>query len=171
MGADVIGTSRDPGTVPNPPAFPLLQLDVADAASVGTFPTRLTATQAFRRRHAVDILVNNAGRAVFGEIVPLSAADVAFSTAQRDLAVRTLYSGHVMMTNVILPLMPREGYARVVFTVSIVAYYTGENFPGASGIDAYAASKARCGRMPPTYARRSARPNRTFASRPLTRAP
>jgi NAD(P)-dependent dehydrogenase (short-subunit alcohol dehydrogenase family) len=140
-GVSVIGTSRNPARVPNPPAFPLLSLDVSDPASVGTFPARLAATAAFRRRGAVDILANNAGRFVFGEIIPLSQANLAFYTSQRDLAVRTLYSGHVLMTNVILPLMPKSGYARIIFTVSIAAYYTGANFPGASGIDTYAASK------------------------------
>ena len=140
LGATVVGTSRNPATVPSPPAFPLVKLDVADAASVGTFPARLAATAAFRRRGAVDILANNAGRFVFGEIVP-TAADLAFYTVQRDLAVRTLYSGHVLMTNVMLPLMPRQGYARIVFTVSIAAWYTGENLPGSSGIDTYASAK------------------------------
>jgi NAD(P)-dependent dehydrogenase (short-subunit alcohol dehydrogenase family) len=142
LGADVIGTSRNPATVLNPPAFPLVKLDVADAASVGTFPARLATVASFRRRGAVDILANNAGRFVFGEIIPGSAAGLALYTAQRDLAIRTLYSGHVLTTNVILPLMPRTGYARIIFTVSIAAYYTGENLPGASGIDTYAAGKA-----------------------------
>jgi 3-oxoacyl-[acyl-carrier protein] reductase len=142
LGVDVIGTSRNPTGVPSPPAFPLLKLDVADPTSVATFPARLTATPAFRRRGAVDILANNAGRFVFGEIIPLSAANLAFYSAQRDLAVRTLYSGHVMMTNVILPLMPKQGYARIVFTVSIASYYNGATQAGSSGIDTYSAQKA-----------------------------
>jgi NAD(P)-dependent dehydrogenase (short-subunit alcohol dehydrogenase family) len=79
---------------------------------------------------------------VFGEIIPLSAANLAFYSSQRDLAVRTLYSGHVMVTNVMLPLMPRQGYARIVFTVSIASYYNGATQPGSSGIDAYSAQKA-----------------------------
>jgi|tagenome__1003787_1003787.scaffolds.fasta_scaffold20930511_2 3-oxoacyl-[acyl-carrier protein] reductase len=141
LGATVIGTSRKPAGVPAPPAFPLVALDIADAASVATFPARLAATAAFRRRGAVDILANNAGRFVFGEIVPLSVANLPLYTAQRDLALRTLYSGHVLMTNVIRPLMPSQGYARVIFTVSIAAWYTGENLPGASGIDTYASAK------------------------------
>ena len=140
LGATVVGTSRNPAGVPNPPAFPLVKLDVADPVSVGTFPARLAATAAFRQRGAVDILANNAGRFVFGEIIP-SPGDLAAYTVQRDLTVRTLYSGHVLMTNVVLPLMPREGYARIVFTVSIAAWYTGENLPGASGIDTYASAK------------------------------
>lgn len=142
LGVDVVGTSRNPAGVPNPPAFPLLKLDVADATSVGTFPARLTATPAFRRRGAVDILANNAGRFVFGEIVPLSPANLPFYVSQRDLAVRTLYSGHVMVTNVLLPLMARQGYARIIFTVSIASYYTGSTLPGSSGIDTYSAQKA-----------------------------
>ena len=75
LGVDVIGTSRNPARVPGPPAFPLLQLDVSDPASVFLFTKRLTAHPTFRKHGQADILVNNAGRFVFGQIVPVSAAD------------------------------------------------------------------------------------------------
>src|SRR3954453_403193 len=52
-GADVIGTSRNPATVPTPPSYPLVALDVADAASVGTFRARLAGTAAFRSHGGV----------------------------------------------------------------------------------------------------------------------
>lgn len=140
---DVIGTSRNPATVRNPPAFPLVQLDVADPASVATFPARLAAVPAFRRHGGVvDILANNAGRFVLGNIVPISPAQTPFYLAQRDLAVRTLYSGHVMVTNTMLPLLSKSSYARIIFTVSIASYYTGAALPPLSSLDAYAAGKA-----------------------------
>src|SRR5262249_59726649 len=56
LGAKVIGTSRNPATVPNPPSFPLLKLDIADPASVAAFPALLTAHPAFQQRGKVDIL-------------------------------------------------------------------------------------------------------------------
>src|SRR3954453_13543521 len=58
---DVIGTSRNPARVPNPPAFPLVALDVADPVSVATFPVRLAATPLVRKHGGiVNILANNA---------------------------------------------------------------------------------------------------------------
>jgi NAD(P)-dependent dehydrogenase (short-subunit alcohol dehydrogenase family) len=140
-GVDVIGTSRDPAGVPNPPAYPLLPLDVADPASVFLFGRRLSTHPTFRRHRQIDILINNAGRFVFGEIIPRSSVDSIFYLTQRELAVRTLYSGHVMTTNVMLPLMAQQGYSRIAFTVSIASYYTGATVPGSSMIDAYGSGK------------------------------
>ena len=141
-GVDVIGTSRNPATVPNPPKFPLLKLDITDPASVLGFVGALQAHKRFQQQGRVDILVNNAGRAVIGRIVPLSASDLSFYLAQRDLGMRTLYSGHVMVTNALLALLPKAGYGRIVFTVSVASYTTGAAVPGFSYIDAYTAAKA-----------------------------
>jgi NAD(P)-dependent dehydrogenase (short-subunit alcohol dehydrogenase family) len=141
-GVDVIGTSRNPAHVPDPPAFPLLQLDVADPASVFRFTKRLTAHRTFRKHGHADILVNNAGRFVFGQIVPRSPADALLYLAQRELAVRTLYTGHVAVTNAMLPLLAEQGYARVVFTVSVASYYSGETVAGSSIFDTYSSCKA-----------------------------
>ncbi|WP_414675415.1 SDR family NAD(P)-dependent oxidoreductase [Methylocaldum sp.] len=41
-GVDVIGTSRDVKTVPNPPAYPLLDLDITIPNSVNRFLKTLT---------------------------------------------------------------------------------------------------------------------------------
>jgi NAD(P)-dependent dehydrogenase (short-subunit alcohol dehydrogenase family) len=109
LGVDVIGTSRDPAGVPNPPAYPLLALDITDPGSVFAFVGALQGHPLFQHHSRVDILVNNAGRFVLGQIVPLPPTDFSFYLAQRDLGIRTLYSGHVMMTNVMLPLMPQQG--------------------------------------------------------------
>src|SRR5262249_41240001 len=96
LGVDVIGTSRDPAGVPNPPAYPLLALEITDPGSVFAFVTALQAHPLFQQHGRVDILVNNAGRFVLGQIVPLPPTDFSFYLAQRDLGIRTLYSGHVM---------------------------------------------------------------------------
>jgi len=141
LGVDVIGTSRDPAGVPNPPAYPLLALDITDPGSVFAFVATLQAHPLFQQHGRVDILVNNAGRFVLGQIIPLPPTDFSFYLAQRDLGIRTLYSGHVMMTNVMLPLMPQQGYARIIFTVSIASYVTGGTFPFESFFDTYTSGK------------------------------
>ena len=141
LGVDVIGTSRDPSSVPNPPAYPLLSLDITDPGSVFAFVAALQAHPLFQQHGRVDILVNNAGRFVLGQIVPLPPTDFSFYLAQRDLGIRTLYSGHVMVTNVMLPLMPQQGYARIIFTVSIASYVTGGTFPFESFFDTYTSGK------------------------------
>jgi NAD(P)-dependent dehydrogenase (short-subunit alcohol dehydrogenase family) len=141
LGVDVIGTSRDPASVPNPPAYPLLTLEITDPGSVFAFVSALQAHSLFQQHGHVDILVNNAGRFVLGQIVPLPPTDFSFYLAQRDLGIRTLYSGHVMMTNVMLPLMPQQGYARIIFTVSIASYVTGGTFPFESFFDTYTSGK------------------------------
>ena len=66
LGVDVIGTSRDPASVPNPPAYPLLTLDITDPGSVFAFVAALQADPLFQQHGRVDILVNNAGRFVLG---------------------------------------------------------------------------------------------------------
>ena len=141
-GATVIGTSRNPASVPNPPAFPLLPLDIANPVSVSAFLAALRVHPAFAVHGQLDILVNNAGRFVIGQLIPQPPTDPAFYFAQRELAVRTLYSGHVMVTNALLPLIPRQGYARILYTVSVASYFTSATIQIGSFADAYNSSKA-----------------------------
>ena len=142
LGVDVIGTSRNPAGVADPPAYPLLALDIADPSSVLAFVTELQAYPIFRHHGRVDILGNNAGRLVLGGITPLSLSDAAFYLAQRDLGIRTVYSGHVMVTNAMLPLMQQQGYSRIIFTVSIASYISGATYPAESLVDTYSSAKA-----------------------------
>jgi NAD(P)-dependent dehydrogenase (short-subunit alcohol dehydrogenase family) len=142
LGVDVIGTSRNPSGVPDLPAYPLLALDIADASSVFAFVAALQTHSLFLQHGRVDVLVNNAGRLVLGGIAPLSSSDAPFYLAQRDLGVRTVYSGHVMMANVMLPLMQQQGYSRIIFTVSIGSYITGATYPAESFVDTYSSGKA-----------------------------
>jgi len=141
LGVDVIGTSRNPARVPNPPAFPLLPLDVANPLSVLAFARALQSNSRFLRHGRVDILVNNAGRVVLGELIPLPSTDLSFYLAQRQLGLQTIYFGHVMMTNVILPMMPQQDYSRIIFTVSIASYISGATVASESGEDAYTSAK------------------------------
>ena len=120
-----------------------MQLDVADPISVATLPARLAAVPVFRSHSGVvDILANNAGRLVLGNIVPISLAQTPQYWTQRELAVRTLYSGHVMVTNTMLPHLSDNSYARILFTASSTTDHTDAMLADASILDSYAAAKA-----------------------------
>lgn len=141
LGVNVIGTSRNVATVPNPPAYPMLNLDIADVKSADKFMNDLKTTLG---QSKVDILISNAGRTVFGYIIPPNLADKQkrdFYFAQTQLAVETLYHGHVRMTQSILPLMSTSGYARILFTASISAYAAGGTEPVGSFSQPYFSSK------------------------------
>ncbi len=142
-GVNVIGTSRDPQNVPNPPSFPLLPLDVSDPTTIQPFIGALFQQPAFQQRGAVDILINNAGRFIFGQIVPFPPTDfVADFITNRELGMRTLYSGQVYFTTAMLPFMSQTDYSRILYTCSIASYVNGSTIFGQSGLDLYYSAKA-----------------------------
>jgi NAD(P)-dependent dehydrogenase (short-subunit alcohol dehydrogenase family) len=122
LGVAVIGTSRDPKNVPNPPAFPLRKVDITDRESVANFVKDLQKHALFQGRGQVDILCNNAGRLVLGQIVPRSNALFDNYVDQRTLGMNTVYFGHTVVTTSVLPLMSQQGYSRIVFTASVNSY-------------------------------------------------
>jgi NAD(P)-dependent dehydrogenase (short-subunit alcohol dehydrogenase family) len=147
LGVAVIGTSRHPKQVPNPPAFPLLKLDISEPPSVAKFVEELQHHPLFRYRGQVDILGNNAGRLVLGPIVPRSSQLFDNYVDQRTLGVNTVYFGHVVVTNSVLPLMSQQGYSRIVFTASSNSYtsfsrLTFENLAVGSSFDVYCSCKS-----------------------------
>jgi NAD(P)-dependent dehydrogenase (short-subunit alcohol dehydrogenase family) len=137
LGADVIGTSRDVAHVPNPPAYPLLDLDITKPASVRRFVAALTRKLRGRK---VDILINNAGRLVLGNIIPATSS-LDFYFKQLQLSTETLYLGHIRVTNALIPFMPTQGYARLLFTVSVAAYLVGGSDPHTSWGQGYTSAK------------------------------
>lgn len=142
-GVNVIGTSRDPQIVPNPPSFPLLPLDVSDPTTIEPFIGALFQQPAFQQRGAVDILINNAGRFIFGQIVPQPPTDfVTDFITNRELGIRTVYSGHVYFTTAMLPFMSQTDYSRILYTCSIASYYNGSTVFGQSGLDVYFSAKS-----------------------------
>lgn len=120
-GVTVIGTSRVPGNYPGHP-FPLLTLDISAQASVDAFVGALAAQLGGR---SIDILINNAGRYVIGTPVPIAPALAGLFESQTQLAMETLYVGHVRVTNRLLPLMTQGAYSRLLFTVSVAGYFVG----------------------------------------------
>jgi len=137
-GVDVIGTSRDVKTVPNPPHYPLLDLDITISNSVERFTKALGKRLSSRK---VDILINNAGRFVIGPIGPAMLGSPSYYFRQLQLAIETLYSGHVRVTHALLPLMPTAGYARLLFTVSSAAYLVSGTDPLTPWIQGYTSAK------------------------------
>jgi NAD(P)-dependent dehydrogenase (short-subunit alcohol dehydrogenase family) len=123
-GVRVIGTSRDVASVSHPPNFTLLNLDITETRSIKSFVSRV-------RRHVgatghVDILINNAGRGIVGNVLPPNGGEDKYFE-QLQLGFKTDYTGHLMMTEKMLPLLPTRGYARVYFTVSVAAYSVSTN--------------------------------------------
>ena len=126
-GYKVIGTSRNPDTVPDAARQDGLRyraLDLRDKASIDGFVGALYAENIH-----VDVLVNNAGESQSGplEEIPLGALERLFQ-------INVL--GPVHLTQLLLPGMRRRGYGRVVMVSSMLA-----SFPLAYR-SSYVASKA-----------------------------
>ena len=126
-GYQVIGTSRNPDTVPEEARLDGLRyraLDLRDKASIDGFAGALYAEDIH-----VDVLVNNAGESQSGplEEIPLGALERLFQ-------INVL--GPVHLTQLLLPGMRRRGYGRVVMVSSMLA-----SFPLAYR-SSYVASKA-----------------------------
>ncbi len=146
QGVTVIGTSRDVATVPNPPAFPLLDLDITSDASVDAFHAALTSHPSYSGQ--IDILINNAGRYTIGTPTPppIATNPNQFYIDQLNLGVETVYQGHIRVTNKLLPLMTPSGYSRLLYTVSVAGYLAGGTATGSAlgiwGLHAYYAGKS-----------------------------
>jgi short-subunit dehydrogenase len=126
-GHTVVGTSRNPDTIPAEDKIDGVSyraLDLVDVESVGGFLASLES-EGIR----VDILVNNAGESQSGplEEIPLDAL-------QRIMNLNVL--GPVHLTQGLLPGMRERGYGRVVMVGSMLA-----SFPLAFR-SSYVASKA-----------------------------
>lgn len=113
-GHRVIGTSRDPATIP---AESMIEgviyraLDLTDLHAIEGFVAALAAED-----HQVDILVNNAGESQSGplEDLPVEALERLF---------RLNVIGPVHLTQLLLPGMRSRGYGRVVMVGSMLASF------------------------------------------------
>jgi NAD(P)-dependent dehydrogenase (short-subunit alcohol dehydrogenase family) len=123
-GVRVIGSSRDVASVSDKPNFTLLNLDITETRSINTFVNKVRRQVGAAGR--VDILINNAGRGIVGNVLPPAGGEGRYFE-QLQLGFKTDYTGHLMMTRKMLPLLPARGYARVCFTVSIAAYSLSTN--------------------------------------------
>src|SRR5687768_2620195 len=140
LGVQVIGTSRTPVAYPGHP-FPLLNLDLADPASIQGFAAAVMSRPEVQGAGGIDILVNNAGRSVLGGVVPVDP-NMYFAGIQAGLA--TLYGGHVALTSALLQALAARsasGYARILFTTSVQAYIDGGGDLGITYGHGYTAAK------------------------------
>lgn len=109
-GVRVIGTSRNPDTVPDALRHPGIEfhaLDLADDASIEAFADKVGD---------VDILINNAGESQSGPFEELPAE-----------AIRRLFRinvfGQVRLTQLLLPGMRERRYGRIVMVGSMLASF------------------------------------------------
>lgn len=106
-GFTVIATSRTPNTIEPIPNVPIWKLDVTKQGSINRFVNKVK-----RHFNQVDLLHCNAGRVFLGR--PLQS-----SRAAQRLCMETNAEGHITLIQKIYPLMPKEGYARILITSSI----------------------------------------------------
>ncbi|WP_156755654.1 SDR family oxidoreductase [Actinokineospora pegani] len=107
-GFTVIGTARDPATVPDPvPGVDLRTLDLTDPDSITSFAAEAGP---------VDVLVNNAGESQAGpfEELPFDALERLFTTN---------VLGPVELTQLLLPGMRERRSGRIVFIGSMLASF------------------------------------------------
>ena len=123
----MIGTSRNPGTVPDEARVDGLQLRTLDLRDTGNIDGFVAALRA--EAVQVDVLVNNAGESQSGPLEELPHAAL-----ERLFQVNVL--GPVHLTQQLLPGMRERGYGRVVMVGSMPA-----SFPLAYR-SSYVASKA-----------------------------
>jgi NAD(P)-dependent dehydrogenase (short-subunit alcohol dehydrogenase family) len=109
-GFEVFGTSRNPRTTEPVPGVELVQLDVADDASVAA-----AVSTVVQRAGRIDILVNNAGVGVFG------AAEET-SIAQAQQLFDTNFFGLVRLTREVLPHLRAQGSGRIINIGSVLGF-------------------------------------------------
>jgi NAD(P)-dependent dehydrogenase (short-subunit alcohol dehydrogenase family) len=109
-GFEVFGTSRNPQRTEPVPGVELVQLDVADDASVAA-----AVATVIQRAGRIDILVNNAGVGVFG------AAEET-SIAQAQQLFDTNFFGLVRLTREVLPHLRARGSGRIINIGSVLGF-------------------------------------------------
>ena len=109
-GFEVFGTSRNPQRTQPVPGVELVQLDVADDASVAA-----AVSTVLQRAGRIEILVNNAGVGVFG------AAEET-SIAQAQQLFDTNFFGLVRLTREVLPHLRAQGSGRIINIGSVLGF-------------------------------------------------
>ncbi|WP_225728800.1 MULTISPECIES: SDR family oxidoreductase [unclassified Nocardia] len=109
-GYQVIGTSRDPGTIADDARIPGVDyraLDLTDAASIEEFTAGLGV---------VDVLVNNAGESQAGPL-----AELPTEAIERLFRLNVL--GAITLSQAVLPGMRERGFGRIVMVGSMLASF------------------------------------------------
>ena len=121
-GYTVYGTSRNPEKVTGS-AFPLVALDVRDAASI-----KAAIAQVIAQAGAIDVLVNNAGVGITGPIEEIPAREIKNN-------FETNLFGPIEVMKAVLPQM-RAQKSGLIINITSIAGYMGLPYRGV-----YSASK------------------------------
>ena len=108
-GFVVYGTSRNPDRVLNS-VFPLVALDVRDAASIESAVAKIIATSG-----RLDIVVNNAGVGITGPMEEIP-------TAEMKSHFDTNFFGPIEVMKAVLPQMRAQGDGLIINITSIAGY-------------------------------------------------
>jgi len=108
-GFVVYGTSRNPDRILNS-AFPLVALDVRDAASIESAVAKIIATSG-----RLDIVVNNAGVGITGPMEEIP-------TAEMKSHFDTNFFGPIEVMKAVLPQMRAQGDGLIINITSIAGY-------------------------------------------------
>ncbi|QLY27583.1 SDR family oxidoreductase [Nocardia huaxiensis] len=114
-GHKVIGTSRNPDTIPEADRVPGIEyraLDLTDRASIAHFVNGLGVNEL----GAVDVLINNAGESQAGPLAELPGEAV-----ERLFQLNVF--GAVALTQAVLPGMRERGYGRIVMIGSMLGSF------------------------------------------------
>ena len=122
-GYRVYGTTRNPDKYPDFKAFPLLEMDVQQEASVAR-----AVQEVIRREGRIDILINNAGVGITGPLEETPYQEVL-------KAFETNLHGPLRVINAVLPGM-REQQKGFILNITSIAGYMGLPYRGI-----YSASK------------------------------
>jgi len=106
-GHIVYGTSRFPGSYPNPPNFTMLQMDVTDIETIDRI-----IEQIIEKEGKIDVLINNAGMGIAGDLeyISISKAKDQFETN---------FFGPLRLIKNVLPIMRNQKSGLIINISSI----------------------------------------------------
>ena len=107
QGHIVFGTSRYPGSYPEPNDYTMLQMDVTDIES-----TQTAINQIIDKEGRIDVLINNAGFGIAGAMENIS---IGKAKEQFD----TNFFGTVRLIKSVLPIMHKQDFGLIINISSI----------------------------------------------------
>ncbi|KIY98547.1 hypothetical protein MNEG_9416 [Monoraphidium neglectum] len=148
-GMKVVGTSRNPSQYTNnctyevpgdrckPAGWELWPMEQSSYDSIDNLVRRINQTYG-----RVDLLFLNAGRGYGSSTYfPNAQGRVCNEIGQMELVMQTNFWGNVRLLLAVLPLMPKQGYGRILATSSVTAFVS---LPGGMP---YAASKVSMAKL------------------------
>jgi len=107
QGHTVFGTSRYPGSYPNPDGYTMLQMDVTEIESI-----EIAVNRIIQDKGKIDVLINNAGFGFAGAF-----EDTSISTTKEQF--ETNFFGTVRLIKSVLPIMHKQDSGLIINISSI----------------------------------------------------